>query len=80
LRNLLKLPKEQATHVRFEQPIEDKRIAMAESSRKRKRNPPAISRRLGRVLGHNTRAAGLFQVEVRTDEPGRAHVRSSKGR
>jgi len=70
--------KEQAMHDRFEQRIEKKLIAMVESCRKRKQNPLVMSRRVGRVLGRNTRAAGLFQVEVETDGQGRAQVRWSK--
>ena len=63
-------------HDRFEQRIEKKLIAMVESCRKRKQNPPAMSRRVGRLLGRNSRAAGLFQVE--TDEQGRAQLRWCK--
>ena len=37
-----------------------------------------MSRRVGRLLGRNTRAAGLFQVEVETDGQDRAQVRWSK--
>ena len=70
--------KEQAMHDRFEQRIEKKLIAMVESCRKRKQNPLVMSRRVGRVLGRNTRAAGLFQVEVETDEQGRAQLRWCK--
>jgi transposase len=70
--------KEQAMHDRFEQRIEKKLTAMVESCRKRKQNPLLMSRRVGRLLGRNTRAAGLFQVEVETDEQGRAQVRWSK--
>jgi transposase len=70
--------KEQAMHDRFEQRIEKKLSAIVESCRKRKQNPLVISRRVGRLLGQNTRAAGLFRVEVETDAQGRAQVRWSK--
>ena len=49
--------------------------AMVESCRKRKQNPLVISQRLGKLMGRNTRAAGLFQVEVERDGEGRASVR-----
>ena len=33
-----------------------------------------IERRVGRLLGQNTRAAGLFEVQIRADENGAAHI------
>ena len=56
--------KEQAMHARFEQRIEKKLGAMVESCRKRKQDPLVISSGWAGLLGQNTRAAGLFQVEV----------------
>lgn len=70
--------KEQAMHDRFEQRIEQKLEAMAESCRKRKQNPLLVAQRVGQLLGRNTRAAGLFQVEVEQDAQGRACLRWSK--
>jgi hypothetical protein len=70
--------KEQAMHDRFEQRIEKKLNAMVESGRKRKQNPLVMSQRVGKLMGRNTRAAGLFQVAVETDGQGRASVRWSK--
>jgi len=43
---------------------------------KRKQNPLAIAQRVGRLLGNNTRAAGLFQVEA--DSNGSARLRWSR--
>lgn len=70
--------KEQAMHDRFERRIEEKLTAMVESCRKRKQNPLAVAQRVGKLLGRNTRAAGLFQVEVEADAQGRASLRWSK--
>jgi transposase len=57
--------KEKAIHERFEKRIESGLKKIAESCRKRKQNAGAIERRVGRLLGANTRAAGLFKVEVK---------------
>jgi Transposase len=70
--------KEQAMHDRFERRIEQKLEAMAEGCRKRKQNPLLVAQRVGKLLGRNTRAAGLFQVEVEQDAQGRACLRWSK--
>jgi hypothetical protein len=70
--------KEQAMHDRFEQRIEQKLAAMVDSCRKRKQNPLAVAQRVGKLLGRNSRAAGLFQVEVNSDAQGRASLRWSK--
>ena len=70
--------KEQATHERFERRIEQKLEAMVESCRKRKQNPLVMAQRVGKLLGRNTRAAGLFQVEVVPDAHGCTCLRWSK--
>lgn len=70
--------KEQAMHDRFEQRIEQKLAAMVESCRKRKQNPLVLAQRVGKLLGRNSRAAGLFSVEVESDAQGRARLRWSK--
>ena len=56
--------KEKAIHDRFEKRIEEKLTRLADSWRKRKQKPGAIERRVGRLLEGNSRAAGLFRVEV----------------
>lgn len=48
---------------------------MVESCRKCKQNPLLVAQRVGKLLGRNTRADGLFQVEVEADAQGRAHLR-----
>jgi len=70
--------KEQAMHERFERRIEQKLQTMTESCRKRKQNPLLVARRIGKLLGRNTRAAGLFEIEVETDAQGGAQLRWKK--
>jgi len=57
--------KEKAIHERFEKRIEKGLIKIADSCQKRKQTVGKIERRVGRLLGANTRAAGLFQVNVK---------------
>lgn len=56
--------KEKAIHDRFEKRIEKGLIKLADSCRKKKQKLGAIERRVGRLLEGNSRAAGLFRVEV----------------
>jgi transposase len=57
--------KEKAIHERFEKRIEKGLTKIADSCQKRKQTVGKIERRVGRLLGANTRAAGLFQVNVK---------------
>jgi transposase len=57
--------KEKQIHQRFEKRIEMGLAKLAESCRKKKQRTGAIERRVGRLLEANSRAAGLFRVEVR---------------
>lgn len=41
---------------------------------KQRRDPQKVEREIGRLLGQNTRAAGLFEVEVKPDEKGHAKL------
>ena len=70
--------KEKAIHARFEKRIEDGLRKMQESCRKRKNNPFVISRRLGRLLEKNSRAAGLFKIDVIEEPDGRARLTWSR--
>ncbi|TFG43099.1 MAG: IS1634 family transposase [Syntrophobacterales bacterium] len=70
--------KEQAMHERFEKRIEAGLEQIAASCRKRKQKPVAVATRVGRLLGRNTRAAGLFDVRVEEDAAGAAELRWSK--
>ncbi len=56
--------KEKAMHDRFEQRIEDSLMQMAKGCEKRKYKVKVIERRVGKLLGKNSRGAGLFDVEV----------------
>jgi len=60
--------KEQAMHARFEQRIEEGLTKLAASCVKRAWPVGTIERRVGKLLGTNTRAAGLFDVLV-TERP-----------
>lgn len=57
--------KEQAIHRRFEHRIEEGLEKIAASCRKKKQKPLIIAGRVGKLMGQNTRAAGLFQVQVK---------------
>ncbi len=65
-------------HDRFEARIAQKLEAMAAGCSKRKQNPLRVAQQVGRLMGRNSRAAGLFQVEVEADSQGAARLRWSK--
>lgn len=66
--------KEKAIHERFEKRIEKGLVKIADSCQKRKQTIGKIERRVGRLLGANTRAAGLFQVNVREGKDSRVEL------
>jgi transposase len=66
--------KEKAIHARFEKRIEEGLEKLTKSCGLRKQNIGTIERRVGRLLGANSRAAGLFQVAVTADGNGNAIV------
>ena len=66
--------KEKAIHERFEKKIEKGLQKIAESCSKRKQKASGIERRGGKLLGANTRAAGLFKVEVKENKTGHAEI------
>jgi len=66
--------KEQAMHARFEKRIEEGLERIAASCAKRSQPVGPIERRVGRLLGQNTRAAGLFEVQITADANGSAQV------
>lgn len=66
--------KEKAIHQRFEKRIEEGLAKINESCRKKKQKPGPVERRVGRLLGANSRASGLFKVEVTTQENGGATI------
>jgi transposase len=70
--------KERAIHDRFEQRIEESLIRMANGCEKRRYKVKVIERRVGRLLGRNSRAAGLFDIKVEKGSNGGAMVSWTK--
>jgi len=66
--------KEKAIHDRFEKRIEKGLAKINTSCQKRKQKVGRIERRVGRLLEANSRAAGLFRVEVKAGKDGRAEL------
>ena len=69
--------KEKAMHERFEKRIEAGLGKIADGCRKRRQKPVVVAQRIGRLLEKNSRAAGLFKVDV-NDVDGRAELVWSK--
>jgi transposase len=65
--------KEKAMHERFEKRIDDGLEKIRTSCQKRKWKKEVIDRRIGRLMAKNSRAARLFEVEVK-EVDGRAAV------
>jgi len=70
--------KEKAMHERFEKRIEQELRKIEESCRKRKYKLTVIAKRVGRLLGKNSRAAGLFETDIVQAADGRAELIWSK--
>jgi len=66
--------KEKQIHERFERRLEKGLTKLTESCLKKKPKVGVVERRVGRLLGANSRAAGLFKVKVTTSEDGRIAV------
>jgi len=66
--------KEKAMHGRFEARIEKGLKAIEASCHKRKYGAVTMAKRLGKLLGRNSRAAGLFDADVKEDADGRARL------
>ena len=66
--------KEKAMHERFEKRIEEGLQRIEAGCQKQHLKPLVVAQRLGRLLGQNSRAAGLFQTEVQTADDGRASL------
>ena len=62
--------KEKAMHARFEKRIEERLTSMAARCDKQKRDPLKVACEVGRLLGQNSRAAGLFDVDIRKRDDG----------
>jgi hypothetical protein len=63
---------------RFEARIEERLKKMAARCQKQNRDPLKVSREVGRLLGQNTRAARLFDVEVEKTDTGHARLKWKK--
>ena len=70
--------KERAMRARFEQRIEKGLQAIVRRCEQKRCDLGVIERRIGRLLGKNTRAARLFSVQVGRDESGRVVVTWSR--
>jgi len=70
--------KEQAMHARFEKRIEEGLRKIEAGCQRSRQNPLKVAQRVGRLLGTNTRAAGLFQVQVESESNGSARLRWSR--
>jgi transposase len=70
--------KEKAMHDRFEQRIEEGLQRIASSCARQRLQPLVVAQRVGRLLGQNSRAAGLFHTEVKTSADGRATLQWNK--
>jgi len=66
--------KEAAIVRRFEQRIEERLTRMTARCEKQNRDPMKVEREIGRLLGQNTRAARLFEVNVETTAEGHARI------
>jgi transposase len=63
-RSAQRVDKERAMHDRFEKRIEDGLTKIAELGKRRRQTVGETERRVGQLLGRNTRAAGLFEAHV----------------
>ena len=70
--------KEKAMHDRFESRIEEGLSKIEQTCRKKRYKPAMIAQRVGRLLERNSRAAGLFKVDVETDKRDAAKLVWSK--
>lgn len=66
--------KEKAMHDRFERRIETGLKKIEEGCRRRRQKVVTVAQRVGRLLGQNSRAAGLFETDVVTDAQGRTQL------
>jgi transposase len=70
--------KEKAMHDRFEQRIEEGLRRIEATCQKQRLEPTVVAQRVGRLLGQNSRAAGLFQTEIKSSSDGRATLHWKK--
>jgi transposase len=77
-RSAARATKEQAMRERLVARIRAELFKIRAACRRRRCDPGQIERRVGRLLGRNTRAAGLFRVTVATQPDGGAIIRWSR--
>jgi transposase len=70
--------KERAMHGRFEQRIEEGLRRIEATCQKQRLEPVVVAQRVGRLLGQNSRAAALFQTEIKSSSDGRATLHWKK--
>lgn len=70
--------KEKAIHERFERRIEEGLRQIERGCQRRRQEAVKVAQRVGRLLGSNSRAAGLFEVKVQEGPPGQARLIWSK--
>ncbi len=66
--------KERAMHERFARRIEEGLKKIESGCAQRRYNPVTVAKRLGKLLGRNSRAAGLFETDVIQSPDGRAQL------
>ena len=66
--------KEKAMHVRFETRIEEGLMKIEASCRNKKHKIATIAKRVGKLMGRNSRSAGLFETDIVEDSDGRAKL------
>ena len=69
-----RIKKDEAILRRFEERIEKRLKAMTARCEKQRRDVQKVERELGKVLGRNTRAAGIYEVQVTKREDGGAKL------
>jgi transposase len=66
--------KEKAMHVRFEKRIEEGLTKIEAACRKKKHKIATIAKRVGKLMGRNSRSAGLFETDIVEGCDGRAKL------
>jgi len=66
--------KEKAMHVRFETRIEEGLTKIEAACRKKKHKIATIAKRVGKLMGRNSRSAGLFETDIVEGSDGRAKL------
>jgi transposase len=69
-----RINKDEAITRRFEQRIEERLQAMAKRCENQRRDVQKVEREVGRMLGQNTRAARIYDVQVKPREDGSAEL------